>query len=514
MPRLLLVDDNPSIHKIAETLLAPTDIELVCVEGAMDAMNRVAQGEHFDVALLDTAMPEMDGWELLKQLRMHPATAGIPIAMMAGVLDTVDPRQIEHPSIQGFLKKPVELRDLGTRVHALLLTPVVPPAPPAQEFSPFSTLPAIKLSELGRVTAEAPATEIASDILIMEEADLWPEVSALAGTRTEDLSPFSEIPPEEHLDLEEFDLESLKSLVTGTPPVASAPAPEPVAAALPSAFDLFEEAPFDAVGNEPSTQELPDLGPESEPTFDPSAFEGLDSLSDEALVPPSSPAPQETPLSTEPEFTSDLGEVATTPDIEVMDWSPSQEPMLGLAASASEGLDSLSDEALVAPPAPAFDEEPVFSEPDFPSDLGEVTGSQEAIGIDWTRESEPTLNFTANAPSFVADHLEAPAEEPIVEEKVEAADLDLAALAAEVMTGEAIPVPTIPATPVVPEPLPIAPPPSGSAPDPETVLQALLANPALMDQLVRAIATKLSDQALREIAWEVMPELAERLNRH
>ena len=510
MPRLLLVDDNPSIHKIAETLLAPTDIELVCVESAMDAMNRVAQGEHFDVALLDTAMPEMDGWELLKQLRMHPATAGIPIAMMAGVLDTVDPGQIEHPSIQGFLKKPVELRDLGTRVHALLLTPVAPPAPPAPEFSPFSTLPAIKLSELGKVSAEAPAAEIAADVLVLEEADLWPEAPGVAGTRTEDLSPFSEIPPEEHLDLEEFDLESLKSLVSGgTPPVVLAQAPEPVAAPLPSAFDLFEEAPFDALANEPSTQELPDLGPDSEPTFDPSAFEGLDSLSDEALVPP---APLETPLSAEPEFPSDLGEVATTPDIEVLDWSHAQEPMLGLAASASEGLDSLSDEALVAPPAQAFGEEPAFSEPDFPSDLGEVTGSQEAIGLDWAQEAEPALDFTASAPRFVADHLETPTEETIVEKQAEAEDLDLATVAAEAMTAETIPVPSIPAPPVALEP--VSAPPPASPLDAEAVLQALLANPALMDQLARAIATKLSDQTLREIAWEVMPELAERLNRH
>ena len=37
MPRLLLVDDNPSIHRIAESLLAPTDVELVCVDSAAEA---------------------------------------------------------------------------------------------------------------------------------------------------------------------------------------------------------------------------------------------------------------------------------------------------------------------------------------------------------------------------------------------------------------------------------------------------------------------------------------------
>ena len=100
MPRLLLVDDNPSIHKIAETLLATTPIELVCVDSAAAALDKVSKGEHFDVALVDTSMAGMDGWALLAKLREIPATARMPIAMMAGVLDTVDPERIKEAPIQ------------------------------------------------------------------------------------------------------------------------------------------------------------------------------------------------------------------------------------------------------------------------------------------------------------------------------------------------------------------------------------------------------------------------------
>ena len=49
MPRLLLVDDNPSIHKIAETLLAHSAIELVCVESAAEALDLVGRGERFEM---------------------------------------------------------------------------------------------------------------------------------------------------------------------------------------------------------------------------------------------------------------------------------------------------------------------------------------------------------------------------------------------------------------------------------------------------------------------------------
>src|SRR5664279_1353567 len=94
MPRLLLVDDNPSIHRIAESLLASTDVELVCVASAAEALDRIGRGERFDVALVDTVMPGMDGWTLLSRLRAMEATAQLPIALMAGVLDPVDPARL------------------------------------------------------------------------------------------------------------------------------------------------------------------------------------------------------------------------------------------------------------------------------------------------------------------------------------------------------------------------------------------------------------------------------------
>ena len=150
MPRLLLVDDNPSIHKIAETLLSTTAIELVCVESGDQALRRVLDGEHFDVALVDTAMIGMDGWTLLQRLRAMEETALMPIALMAGVLDPVDPAKLAKAPIQGFLKKPIELRDLGDRVKALLATPVVPPTSPFR--SPRSSPgPSTSLSTL-RIT--------------------------------------------------------------------------------------------------------------------------------------------------------------------------------------------------------------------------------------------------------------------------------------------------------------------------------------------------------------------------
>jgi len=507
MPRLLLVDDNPSIHKIAETLLAPTDIQLACVESAKDALNLIAEGERFDVALLDIMMAGMDGWELLDQLRMHPATAGIPIAMMAGVLDTVDPVRLEKASIQGFLKKPVELRDLSARIHAFLEAPVAvaPPSAPVQEFSPFSTLPAVKLSDLPEFrqpsVAELPVEVVPEalddDLLVLVEADLWPEVPPPPGTVTEDLSPFAEIPPEESLELEEFDLDSLKGLTIApkVPPTETVAAPPEPPVAEPETIDL-ELAPFDphavdifepepepepvsevasVVAAEPSeeqsaslppstppeasnTQELPDLGPESEPTFDPSALAGLDSLSDEAFEPRPVGALAAQAPEPDPDFLSGLGEATITPGVAVVGWSDESEKMLGYLTPS---------QPLTANPVLGSDDEDEL-------DLGES-------------ESAPVPPLAMGFP------LAEPLAEPWT-----TGDLPTTASPEPLVATTSVPVSA-----------------SGAAlPASEELVRAITSDPALMDQLAKALVAKLSDQVLREIAWEVMPEMAERLNRH
>jgi CheY-like chemotaxis protein len=244
MPRLLLVDDNPSIHRIAESLLAPTAIELVCVDSAAEALDRIQSGERFDVAMVDTAMPGMDGWTLVERLRSLEATARMPIALMAGVLDPVDPQKLERAPIQGFLKKPIELRELADRVNTLMATPVGAPIAPVE---PLATQPLSREEAAAAIAAFPDFTptlqlpdEGEEDLLLLTAEDLWPEEAAAA----EPLPAVSSL-PQADLELEELDLEGLQSL--------AAPAQAP-------AFELPSEPAVMPLG-EPTreTPALPEL---------------------------------------------------------------------------------------------------------------------------------------------------------------------------------------------------------------------------------------------------------------
>jgi CheY-like chemotaxis protein len=417
MPRLLLVDDNPSIHRIAESLLAPTDIELICSDSAEDALDRLERGERFDVALLDTAMPGMDGWTLLTRLRAMEATAHLPIALMAGVLDPVDPAKLAKAPIQGFLKKPIELRELGDRVKSLLATPVVI----ASEPSPFSTVPATPVKDLihaaeatlpefrGEPLPEIPESsgtdalpEPAPDVLVLGPEDLWPE----------EVEPLAAMPipagSDVQLELEELDLESLQDLT-------EEPLPEPAPDAAPELADLaFMEADFEPMPAIESVA-LPELR-EDEAAASVHGLEDLDVL--DAV------GAEDTAFLTEPE--------------PALASSQRPEPL-----EDDDSLEMLLD----VPPAPA-------------------AGGQ-----------------------------------------IHAAEGQPAAALQPIETTQPVEVEPSPVPAVTPAPR------TSGHPEAEAMLQALLAEPVLMDALVKALVARMGDQVLREIAWEVMPDLAGRLQR-
>jgi CheY-like chemotaxis protein len=482
MPRLLLVDDNPSIHKIAETLLATSSIELVCVDSAAAALERLNHGEHFDVALVDISMAGMDGWGLLAKLRELPATARMPIAMMAGVLDTVDPERIKGAPIQGFLKKPVELRELGDRVLRLMETPVPLPEPPAPApmTSPFATMPATRLDDLPEFRQKQAAVE--DDILELTEEDLYPEV---AETLVE--------PAEESLDLEELDLDHLRGL-PAQPDVS--PEPTPVAAVL----------------------AVPD---HSEPTPQEWAWpvEALDAISTLDRL-PAAPAVVEEPeplplaplaevdlpdLGAPTEELMDISSLSNLPEIEEI---PTADQVTAPELPLADLLEEPREETSFTPPLPPLEESLDWSD-DSESMLAAVEASVPEPVVEAMSPHEDELDLLdVSIPELAPEPntLQLDLEEavPFLEEMAPVAVLEPLAPVAIVESAAQ----ELAAAPVAePQPAP------AQSLDSRELLDAMMSDPVLMDALAKAVVARLGDQVLREIAWEVIPELAERLPR-
>jgi len=75
--RLLIVDDDPSMHELVQAMLAGRSWEGDSVFNADEALARL-ETRSYDVLLVDILMPGMDGLELLAQLRArYPATPAV-----------------------------------------------------------------------------------------------------------------------------------------------------------------------------------------------------------------------------------------------------------------------------------------------------------------------------------------------------------------------------------------------------------------------------------------------------
>lgn len=445
MPRLLLVDDNESIHKIAETLLAPTDIQLVCAKSAKDAIQLLEHEDAFDAALFDTSMAEMDGWALLEHFRKVPATRNLPIAMMAGVLDTIDPNLIAKAPIQGFLKKPVEFRDLSERIYKLMgQSPKAPHStmsvsiPEAVAKPTFETTMKSNNSPVPDQNT-AGLEDLETDLLVLTSEDLIEENLPI-GTRTEDISPFIEPPHiEETLELEDLDLEGLKDLAP-IPPIQDSPVMpsgilNPVASQTDSKMEQRENA----------ITEFQEFGPE-ELTISATDLSAIDSMEMQEFKAEGKFSESSSGFD---EAVQDLGsDTFQTPSSST---NTTEEPHYSITASVKvdpeDTFSGLSTEA-------TFPQEPMF-------------GAASFSGM-----SDETLIIS-------------PEEMTVPARSISSADLEMH-------------------SPVTIEPQQI---------NAQEIVNTIIADPVLVDQLAKALVARLGDETLREIAWEVMPDLLERLQR-
>jgi len=79
--RALVVDDSSTIRAILCLYLKKMDIDGVEAADAHEALERLQEAP-FDFALVDWNMPEMDGIDLIRQIRKVPAYDALPLLMV------------------------------------------------------------------------------------------------------------------------------------------------------------------------------------------------------------------------------------------------------------------------------------------------------------------------------------------------------------------------------------------------------------------------------------------------
>ena len=107
-PRLLVVDDDPTIREMLEMVLDSEGYEVVTAQhglAAFELLDRVRPS----VILLDMKMPVMDGWGFLERYRRRPG-AKAPVVVLTAAQD--DSRRAGEVGADAYVAKPFAIDDL------------------------------------------------------------------------------------------------------------------------------------------------------------------------------------------------------------------------------------------------------------------------------------------------------------------------------------------------------------------------------------------------------------------
>lgn len=117
-PLILVADDDEDILELVRRRLARSYDTLVARNGA-EAL-ALAQAHRPDVAVLDVTMPELDGYEVTRELSRDPATSSIQVILLTARAQAGDVAKGLAAGAQDYVTKPFSPELLQSRVASVL----------------------------------------------------------------------------------------------------------------------------------------------------------------------------------------------------------------------------------------------------------------------------------------------------------------------------------------------------------------------------------------------------------
>lgn len=118
-PRILVVDDEPDTLDLIEFNLRGAGYDVSTSDNGSEALQK-ARRVLPDLIILDLMLPELDGLEVCKILRVDPATREIPILMLTARAEEIDRVLGLELGARDYVTKPFSPRELVLRVRNLL----------------------------------------------------------------------------------------------------------------------------------------------------------------------------------------------------------------------------------------------------------------------------------------------------------------------------------------------------------------------------------------------------------
>jgi two-component system, chemotaxis family, chemotaxis protein CheY len=117
--RVMIVDDEPAMRRLTRRSLQHVGIREVFEASDGDEALELVRLNRVHIIVADYQMPNMNGLQLLQNLRTDSKLAKVGFILLSGVADAAVARRAEQLGADGFIMKPFSLADLQQRLDAL-----------------------------------------------------------------------------------------------------------------------------------------------------------------------------------------------------------------------------------------------------------------------------------------------------------------------------------------------------------------------------------------------------------
>ena len=119
MHTILIVEDNEKNMKLARDVLQAKGYATLEAVNGEDGV-RLALEHTPDLVLMDIQLPDINGVEAFRRIRAHAATAAVPVVAFTASVTPMDRHRITDAGFDGFIGKPVNLKEFLETVRTTL----------------------------------------------------------------------------------------------------------------------------------------------------------------------------------------------------------------------------------------------------------------------------------------------------------------------------------------------------------------------------------------------------------
>ena len=125
-PKILLVDDEPSLVKVVSRRLESEGYEVSVAMDGQEALDKVME-QRPDLIVLDVMLPKISGYEVCRKLKWDLRYQKIPVLMFTAKVQEIDERIGFEAGADAYLRKPFRAPELLEKIKELLAEKEWPP---------------------------------------------------------------------------------------------------------------------------------------------------------------------------------------------------------------------------------------------------------------------------------------------------------------------------------------------------------------------------------------------------